>query len=64
MICSCDRPMPLEDGDCLKCGREVRPVTAAPPVAVDEYIAALERLSADEYRVVLEAAGVGELRDR
>jgi hypothetical protein len=24
MICSCDRPLPLADGACLKCGRETR----------------------------------------
>lgn len=23
-ICVCDRPMPLEDGLCLKCGRPVQ----------------------------------------
>ncbi len=22
-VCGCDRPMPMEDGLCLKCGREV-----------------------------------------
>ena len=45
MICSCDRPMPLEDGNCLKCGREtaahaelMRVGQAIRPL-VDEYIA-------------------------
>lgn len=23
VVCVCDRPMPMEDGLCLKCGREV-----------------------------------------
>lgn len=55
MICGCGRPLPMEDGSCLKCGRETHEhaelmrVGARILPIVAAYSSALEQLTASEF---------------